>query len=213
MARFKTDSEFREKLDERRLEPGARVWEAISANLDEAPGTQQRKSVAWWKYASAAVVLIALSIPVWKTNPGQEFSGPQLTEQPAGKTQQQVEIYPSVEATPFVRPQITSNHTQLNEEQTSAYLIAEALPETAVESVPIEPIAPQIANVIAQEAEAPTDIPTPHVATGAKVHPRTLLASVDPGTKAPKTNWVREMENRYQSFRAAVAQRNIEEHQ
>lgn len=210
MARYKTDKEFRDKLNSRSLKPDARVWEALSASLAQTPEPAKRK-FNWWKYACAAVVLIALSIPVWKTNPGQEFSGPQLTEQPAGKIKQQVEKYPSVEATPFVRPQITSNHAQLSAEQTS--LVAEALPETAVESAPIEPVAPQIANAVAQEAEAPTDIPTPHVATGAKVHPRTLLASVDPQTKAPKTNWVREMESRYQSLRAAVAQRNIEEHQ
>ena len=212
MARYKTDKEFREKLNHRSLEPEARVWEALSANLAQIQEPAKQK-FNWWKYACAAMVLIALSIPVWKTNPGQELSGPQLTQQPAAKPQQSVEKYPNVAAAPVVRSQITPNPIQSTGEQTSAPLIAKASPEPAVELTPIVRVAPQIANPVVPEAEAPMDIPKSYVATGAKVHPRTLLASVDPQTKAPKTNWVREMETRYQSLRAAVAQRNIEEHQ
>lgn len=209
MARYEIDKEFRQKLDGRRLEPDARVWEAISAHLDDTPKTKPGKKTFWWKYASVAVVFIALSIPFLQTNQEYGLSGPKVTEQPASEMR---DLKKRVQWTPFIKPPVRSKETIFIQEK-SAALVAEVSPEAQNEPLEVEPLTPEIAAPVIQEAAAPVSIPKPNVVTGAKVHPRTLLASVDENTKAPQTNWVREMEQRYQSLRAVVAQRNIEEHQ
>lgn len=231
MGRNKMETEFREKLSQREIQPSAAAWDRLDAMLSTAEAQQKKPKRTFLYFLAAAVVGVALVASMFLLQDNQAS-----VEVPVEVADTQQDKAPAVVPVESPKIQLAETKPQVQDQKTNIPVRVEMRPqpkriaqkeliasnevpeniqqETAeVKSPEVAPLLPQ--NEIPEKLLAAIKAKTDAQKTASvKVNARSLLREVEPENEAPsKQTLLQRLGRNYQTVKVAVANRNLEENQ